>query len=241
MKCANCNTPIDGKMKRRYCSSFCHREFWDKARKITQSEKDCKVCGSKFMPKSKLNICCSIKCKRKRDTELRTDKPKIKNCKVCSKEYTPYTSLSSFCSYECRHENMKSKRSRRWSQEAIDKRKGKNNPSYTHGMSINGKTSMTHEGMRKFRKNCKEMDDEMINEYGYIFCEWCRQTTSRIEHHHIIFRSEKPKHPNLHDKENIITLCVPCHNKFHSKKGTRNELVEKRGLNKIFGNDVLNK
>ncbi len=76
--------------------------------------------------------------------------------------------------------------------------------------------------------------------YGYNFCEVCGITCYPDEHH-IIFKSEKPRHPEMENPMNKILVCRDCHNKFHAKKSNRNEIVEMRKLNTLFGNDVLNK
>jgi len=86
------------------------------------------------------------------------------------------------------------------------------------------------------------MDDKMISEKGYIYCEECKTSKSfRFEHHHIVYRSEKPRHEFLHDPRNLITLCIKCHNYYHKHKSHRNPLVESRKLYELFGNDVRNK
>jgi len=95
-------------------------------------------------------------------------------------------------------------------------------------------------------KNRKELIDEMMNEYGYLFCQKRGCGTSRafkFEVHHIVFRSEVPEHPQLHSKKNLIIVCSACHNQksnsFHNKKDERNYLVLERGLDKIFNISLI--
>lgn len=90
-------------------------------------------------------------------------------------------------------------------------------------------------------KNRTELVEEIQDKYGYIFCQKKGCGTSRaykFEVHHIVFRSERPLHPRLHDKINLIIVCSNCHNQaensFHNKKDERNYLVIERGLDKIF-------
>ncbi len=91
-----------------------------------------------------------------------------------------------------------------------------------------------------FQKICKEMNTEMIKNHWYRFCEFCLINNSiRWEHHHIIFRSEKPRHEFLNDKRNILHLCIKCHNEFHKHKHIRDEIVKERKLNELFWNDIL--
>tara|TARA_R110002153_G_scaffold113889_3_gene256434 strand:+ start:1519 stop:2142 length:624 start_codon:yes stop_codon:yes gene_type:complete len=166
---------------------------------------------------------------------------KNKNCNSCNKEYKPYTTLSKFCSTNCRVNNMKSKRSSNWNDEQVKNITGNKNPAYRNGMYCKS-TKKNSSGEKEFLRNSKSIKKQIIDDFGYIHCQDCKVNNSlRFETHHIIFRSEKPLHENLHKKENLIVLCISCHNKYHKNKGKRNELVEKRELNLLFGNDVLNK
>ena len=164
-----------------------------------------------------------------------------KKCKVCNREFKPYTTLDKFCSTNCRIENQKSKRKFRHTEKTTKSKIGKNNPNYRNGMYCR-KNKITAIGEREFRRNSKSLKNKMINDVGYVYCENCKTSNSlRFETHHIIYRSEKPLHENLHKKENLIVLCIKCHNDYHKIKGKRNKLVEQRKLNKLFSNDVLNK
>lgn len=242
MKCKNCEsiTPIWGGKHKKYCNLKCQRDYENKTSKKIFDPINCVFCEKEFVPVSKANILCSTYCKRKHDLTKRTNKPKVKYCKFCNKEYKPYTSLDKFCSANCRTDSMKSKRKSNWTKEQIEKRLGSNNPAYRHGMACFG-VKKNGEGLRLFRRNRDEMKQEMMDNYGFLFCERCNISNTRFETHHIIYRSEKPKHTHLHDKRNLIHLCVPCHNFFHNKKSNRNSLVEQRGLHELFGNDVLDK
>jgi hypothetical protein len=87
----------------------------------------------------------------------------------------------------------------------------------------------------KFQRMCSIMNNEMVEKYWYRFCEYCWINQSiRWEHHHIVFRSEKPWHEFLHDKLNTIHLCIKCHNEFHKNKSKRDSLMKDRWLDKIF-------
>lgn len=89
--------------------------------------------------------------------------------------------------------------------------------------------------MQNYDKNRKEMISDMLDVFGYIFCESCKVSNSFKFHcHHIFFRSEMPNHPMLHHKDNLIIVCNQCHDKFHADKTVRNPLVEQRGLVKLF-------
>lgn len=201
----------------------------------------CKICETEFVPKTSVHKCCSLKCKKRNDQELKSKKPKTKICGMCKVEFKPYTSLDKFCSANCRVENQKSKRSRRWSSESTEKRIGINNPAYRNGMYTRT-SEKTAEGHRLFLKVRNGMRERMKNDYGYIFCERCGTTsTYQFEMHHVVYRSEKPNHPHLHDERNLINLCMECHNWYHKAKENRSILVETRKLYELFGEDVRNK
>jgi len=80
----------------------------------------------------------------------------------------------------------------------------------------------------------------MIDDQGYIECQACGATSSiKYETHHIIFRSEKPGHPHLHDKQNLVVLCIGCHNHWHKHKSARSEILIDRRLDELFGLDII--
>jgi hypothetical protein len=198
----------------------------------------CPCCSIEFIPKSKLAKYCTKKCKDKVSQELRSKKPKTKTCSHCNSQFTPYTSLDKFCSANCRVENQKSKRSRRWNPEATAKRIGESNPAYRNGMYAR-ETTKTADGNRLFLKNRNELKQDMIDKNGYLFCEHCKATnTCQFETHHIIYRSEKPNHKHLHDKRNLILLCIKCHNDYHKSKLMREHLIKERNLIDLFGSDI---
>lgn len=78
-------------------------------------------------------------------------------------------------------------------------------------------------------------------ERGYNFCEKCSKNEAsvfKIETHHIIYKSEKPKHEHIEHDLNKIVLCDECHKWYHDKKIRRNHLIEERKLYLLFGTDI---
>lgn len=75
--------------------------------------------------------------------------------------------------------------------------------------------------------------DQLISDRGYLACEECGSNGS-IQIHHICYKSEKPKHKNLHNPRNLIAVCMKCHDRLHSNKKLRNELIIKRRLEELF-------
>jgi hypothetical protein len=176
---------------------------------------------------------------------MRTSKSKEKKCKYCAKAFKPYNGLQQFCSYNCANEHQRHNKKRTWTPERREARKGANNPNFRNGQYIREDKwqqpiRKQTTGERQFVRNAKEIEAEMIERVGYKYCQYCTASNSpRFERHHIIYRSEKPNHPSLHSKVNILIVCIACHNEFHKHKILRNGLVKKRGLDKLFGADVL--
>jgi len=89
-------------------------------------------------------------------------------------------------------------------------------------------------------KNRNQITTEQVEKYGYTFCQFCETSNCFKFHvHHIVFRSERPQHPNLHGVENLIIVCNKCHDKLHNNKALRNKLLIERNLNKIFNLNPL--
>ena len=66
-----------------------------------------------------------------------------------------------------------------------------------------------------------------------FWCENCG-VTQGLSHHHLVYRGEVPKHPQLHNPRNIIKLCYICHFWFHQKKDRRIPLIQERKLWELF-------
>lgn len=92
----------------------------------------------------------------------------------------------------------------------------------------------------KYYYNRDKLRRDKIDKYGYWFCDKCKTNNDYLASmHHIVYRSEKPKHKCLHAKKNLIDLCAKCHVWFHEKKDRRNYLIEERKLTELFTNDIL--
>lgn len=77
--------------------------------------------------------------------------------------------------------------------------------------------------------------EKFVNENGYPYCEICGRSDCFNYHiHHIVYRSEVPKHKELNNNKNLILLCENCHYKLHADKKLRINLVKKRGLSNLF-------
>lgn len=244
-KCLHCGESVSliGERYPLYCPGLvCKRAYEDTIRKrqpIRQIK--CGFCGGDFTGIGIHRKYCSPECNYNADRRRTSKPPKPKKCKHCQIEFAPYNSLDKFCSANCRINNQKSKRSFNWRPDQVANRIGAKNPAYRNGMYTRS-AKRTAVGNKVFFRNRDELKAKMIDDHGYLFCEQCKTgTTYQWETHHIIYRSEKPGHPHLHDKENLLHLCMQCHNDFHKSKDMRNAIVVERGLDKIFGQDVLDK
>lgn len=144
-----------------------------------------------------------------------------KKCKTCKVEFKPFNSLQKYCSLKCRYEDNMSL--------TLPKKKQKE------------KVQKYYKPIPELERNKKLLRFQLIKEKGKLFCQKCNTDKSVFgwHVHHIVFRSEKPGHKNLHDLINLIHLCSECHDWFHEVKGRRIYLVEARRLEIVFGTDVL--
>lgn len=146
-----------------------------------------------------------------------------RKCKTCHKEFKPFNSLQKFCSYKCA-----------------------NTVSCVYQSNVM-KVPVKQVYRSKNYISCPELDKskkiikaQMLKDRGHKYCQKCNASSALFwNYHHIIFRSEKPCHPKLHDVVNLIHVCSDCHDWFHEMKNRRMYLVKERGLNEIFGQDVL--
>lgn len=189
----------------------------------------CKKCKSEFIKKAwNNNYCkdCVLKKKRAKASEY-FYKGKKRVCIICSTEFIRAASRpNKFCSRKCMAKNYS------------EKRKGRNNPAYRNGTRVGGQ-SLRHK-QSLFQKNAKILKQQIIEKDGFLHCQICLVSSDmRFEIHHIAFRSEFPKHENIHNLRNLIYLCIRCHNWFHSKKARRRFLVEERQLRELFPEIVV--
>ncbi len=86
--------------------------------------------------------------------------------------------------------------------------------------------------MEDLKKNVKEILEDM----WFYNCQLCNNNLYNwnIEVHHIVYRSEEPKHPMMHSKANLLICCRACHSWLHEVKSRRNDLVKERWLSEIF-------
>jgi hypothetical protein len=116
-------------------------------------------------------------------------------------------------------------------------RDAKNTPLYTNGAIMKRKGKRTS----KHQNACRKFRDEFLKEHGYIHCEskYCEDANKAFpphSAHHIQSAGRYPRHEHLHNPLNLILLCHTCHTEFEENKrlDEYNELVEERGLNKLF-------
>ena len=79
-----------------------------------------------------------------------------------------------------------------------------------------------------------------FNQYNYGRCllSHISECWWIIEKHHIVYRSEAPKHKNLNNPQNILLCCTKHHKRMHEKKDRRRDIVIERDLSSLYP-DVL--
>lgn len=201
-------------------------------------EKKCLICWNKFITKYFNQKYCWYICakksydiKRKEIYSKKTDWILHKHkCEYCKKEFLNKRRKSKYCNRICFEKDQKIKR------------KWKNNPSYRNWIYIKKKwNNLIHNWKYRFaKKQAYDIKKEMYDKNWVLYCEHCfTQNSFRFECHHLIFRSEKPKHKELHNKKNLIILCIKCHNLFHKNKWIRFKYIKIRELNKLFEDETL--
>lgn len=205
--------------------------------------KICIICNKEYMPKISFAKCCSFECSKINKSNLDKiykDKQKetywcVKTtiykhkCSVCEKEYDSVNKKQKFCSRSCFAIDMKE--SRKW----------ESNPAYRNWMysysdwDRKTKVNTVQRKDKEFIKTSKELRQNQIDNVWYNYCMKCNRSDMWILHsHHIVYRSEAPKHANLHNKRNLILVCNQCHNNYHSNKESRTQLVIERKLRELF-------
>lgn len=134
----------------------------------------------------------------------------FKKCRNCGELFKIYNSLQKFCSPSCMRESGNVKNIK--------------------------KISRTQEKENAiFKINSLLLKQQVKLKYKKLCCEMCKTDKSiAFSVHHIIYRSERPRHKNLHDLKNLLFLCHDCHEKLHDHKALREGIIQERELNAIF-------
>jgi len=212
-----------------YCSSSCmskarfrrnhkyYENYWKKNAFKWQEKRKCVMCDNEFITKMPNQICCSIKCRRKKwkkahwrqvlDYEnalarSKSYKPELKNCQLCKKEFwtTKFNPLQKFCSVNCRvkaayHNSRKT--GRYW--------KNKANYRKNHKEQIK-KHDEEYKARIRFGVTSKTFNKRIVIDRDKGICQVCRKSYQVI--HHIKY-SGKP--------EDLVLLCRSCHACIHAK------------------------
>ena len=167
----------------------------------------CPICLENFtvFMKSKKRICCSRKCYAKyqsiycRGKNSPAYKRIQKHCVICNKMFTVmpcHQKTKRTCSKDC----LKKWKSLRFG--------GENNPNYR-----NGKTPEIIK--LRYSSQYVEWRDGVYKRDSWT-CQQCGQVGKRLNAHHILSFTKYPK--ARFDRDNGITLCVPCHQKLHRRE-----------------------
>jgi len=208
--------------------------------------KKCIICWNEFTPFNTVQKTCSFQCSKKHKSNVdKKYKLKIKEklwyipttiykhkCKICWKKFESKSKWQKFCWRDCFYQYSKNSRKWKW------------NPNYMSWKFVDWSNTKNRVEFnykyREFQKNAKKIIERQKKEKWFTYCEICWNSNAyRYETHHIIYRSEKPKHKNLHNIKNLIRLCRECHIKIHKDKNTRYKYIKNRELNKLFEDSTL--
>lgn len=169
--------------------------------------------------------------------------PKNKVCadKDCNNEFLQYNSTDKYCSFACNAKHFKSLKKTPLKVNAEKQKQYLKNLRRKVALKSNDKVvkKITKASMFKehFDKQRNKIKRRLRKEHGCLVCEKCNTNSSiQFSTHHIIFRSERPDHPELNNLKNLIHLCFDCHEGFHKEKVSRNYLIKERNLPELFGN-----
>jgi len=194
--------------KRRFCSAKCAQ--LDTACKRTfLKEKPCKQCGTPFKPRASRNKYCSQLCywESKKGMEAPNVSPDSRvtlSCRHCQKffivtRHEATVRRRAFCSRTCYYEFVKAE-----------------HPNGLLAYNESNEFYLSKEWGR-LKRMVKKRD-------GYI-CQACHQQFARTSNgmrvHHVIERTSfvdvtNKLHPVADSPDNLVTLCISCHNKTHT-------------------------
>ena len=165
-------------------------------------------------------------------------KEKICQDEDCSNKFFQYKSTDKYCSYSCQAKHTKPLKRTELKRTPLKRKPFKLSQKSIEKMKAKDKLPLKKNKFQiEFEKQARNNKDRVIKEYGHLNCEKCSTTSSiQFSTHHIVFRSEVPKHPELNNLRNLIYLCYECHELFHKDKKSRNYLIRLRKLIELFGN-----
>lgn len=198
-QCKQCKEDFNARENR---AKFCNRACYGAWRASLLGEKNprqylkiisCQHCGKEFKPREKVTKFCSKECKADSQREIKV----VIRCDCCSAQYAmPKAEYLikmrrghkvNFCSNKCKHQWTRGQNHPRWIEDrAMVKSEDK---------SIRESVEM------------KEWRTAVFSRDNWT-CQCC-EATGVINAHHIKRLVDFPE--LMHDVENGITLCEPCH------------------------------
>lgn len=144
---------------------------------------------------------------------------KIKKCKWCGNEYLQRDGFMQYCDYTCK-----------WKHTEIK-------PSKINALEVKKKiiTKVARVEDPELQRSRELITKAHLQKKWFITCGLCYCSGLQHHLHHIIYRSEAPKHKNLHNPKNLVYLCSHCHQEIHSyKKDYRAFRIVQRKLRELF-------
>tara|TARA_R110000803_G_scaffold70704_2_gene133671 strand:+ start:1235 stop:1786 length:552 start_codon:yes stop_codon:yes gene_type:complete len=160
------------------------------------------------------------------------------NCEI---KFFQYKSTDKYCSYKCAAKNTNPLQRtplnpvaltpKRW----IVKKYKKFKKAVIKSELKQVKKKVESDFEREFSKAKIQVKKRVEKEHGRLCCEKCKTGRSiQFSTHHLIYRSERPKHPMLNNTMNLLYLCFDCHEWFHKRKKNRNKWILENKLWELF-------
>lgn len=194
-----------------YCSNYCREENWRRKnlperKEALKTTKKCKGCENEFRTSDSRKIFCSTECRWKYFNARReTTKSKKRMCPICGKMFVPMQKCGVgrlYCSARC-------KRASRYKKSGV----------YNYDESLGQKA--VFEKAKKYKHFGNWWETLERDDFTCQYCgiklypsKWKSNGYRLIVHHKDCSGGSKTKN---HDPDNLTTLCVKCHQLYHTK------------------------
>lgn len=171
--------------------------------KVIKISKNCGICGKEMIliPCTYEKQFCSIKCASSASKKEKTPNTKCANCgkDIFKWPYQLRHGTRHYCDRKCKGE---------WRSKNMA---GDNSPNWKGGIYNNRVQVLAHTSYRTWR--AKLLENALC-----IFCD----SKKELELHHIKSRKNAPE--RVRDESNVVPICAPCHDIFHSNSSKGGEL-----------------
>lgn len=205
-KCAFCGKlfwPVH--IAQKYCRAYCREESWRVAnlprmKEARNRQKVCKGCGVGFVTSDSRKTFCTPDCRVKYFNALRpTTQSKKRTCPQCGEIFTLSQKRGvgrTFCTEKCRRKAQYARYTKRSEKSFKDKK--------AHKLGGNWWLAL-----RRDKFTCQVCGKQIYPS------QWRKRGSAKLVVHHLDGTGEREGTNNALD--NLMTVCEPCHRKFHAK------------------------